>query len=198
VHPSESENRQSPVLSFLIVAATLAALGGSVWALVEAAKVAPSLVASLVTGLLAIGGLVLGRMYESRKRIEQARRERLAPMYERILKMIYAISKSQVSDRKSIAAFEELGQLLMLWGTPSMVREFNAWRAEIADIEDDPRRMLKALERLLFAIRKDLGSASLNEGELLRIFVNDYEEVMAPEPGHAEQLPAPAQLRGAA
>jgi hypothetical protein len=193
VNQPESKTHQSPILSVVIIATTLAALVGTVWVLVLAAQVAPSLVASLITGLLAIGGLVLGRMHESRKRIEEARRTRLAPIYERVLKMIYTTFKSRASEKKSIQTFEELAQLLMLWGTPTMVRAFIACRTEIGG--DDPRHNLKALERLLLAIRKDLGSGAVNEGELLRIFLNDYDDVMAADD---DAPPPPTALREAA
>lgn len=92
------EKRQPTLLSILIILATVIVLGASGWALIEAARVAPNLVSSLVAGLLAILGIVAGRMYETRKRIEEDRRTRMSPIYERLIKQS---SPPRVSGRLS-------------------------------------------------------------------------------------------------
>lgn len=170
------EKRQPTLLPILIILATVIVLGASGWALIEAARVAPNLVSSLVAGLLAILGIVAGRMYETRKKIEEDRRTRMSPIYERLIKQILASARQRTTQRKIVETFEEFHRFLLLWGTPKMIREFAVWSALAS--HDDPRVQVQATERFLLAIRADLGGKSPETGELMRIFINDYDEVM--------------------
>jgi hypothetical protein len=82
--------------------------------------------------------------------------------------------------------FEEFHRFLLLWGTPAMIREFAIWSAHLDD--DDPRVQILALERFLLAIRADLGARATEPGDVMRIFLNDYDELMGTRPKVA-QLP---------
>ena len=78
---------------------------------------------------------------------------------------------------------KEFMQKLLLWGSDDVVREFVAFQKEAmaqADTEEGVRlASLLALERLMLAMRRDLGhkNKGLNEGDLLRTFINDWDVV---------------------
>jgi hypothetical protein len=172
-----TESRQSPVVTALALVVLLALIGGAGYVIYLGARDAPSVFGALVTALGAVLAVVAGRVYETRRASEEARRNRMAPIYERLMETINAIGRDAASAEEMQRFFEDLSKTVLIWGPPSVVKAFVTWRRELAQHED-PRELVLALERLLYALRADLGvkSGDLAPGDLARVWINDFDD----------------------
>jgi hypothetical protein len=174
---SSGQSEQSTVsAAFYGVLAIVLAIG-ALYIVYLGARAAPSVIGALVTASGAVAAVVAGRAYETRKTVEQARRERIAPVYERLMEMLYSIARGQTTGPELQAFYDELSKTLLVWGPPPVIKAFNTWRVEINEHGDKPREMANSLERLLYALRDDIGvsSSELERGDLARVWINDYD-----------------------
>lgn len=154
----------------------LALIVGFVYLLIRATKEAPAVVGSIVTAGGAVLAVVAGRIWEKRQALEQARRERIAPSYSGLVEMFWGAMHGQDVDEQF---FHDWTRNVLLWGPEPVIVAFNAWRASLPDEgEDVGLTTMHAFERMLYAIRDDLGNrrGKLGEGDLLRMFINDYDD----------------------
>jgi len=77
------------------------------------------------------------------------------------------------------------GRQLLLGASSEMIRAFNSWQAETqaAEAGDNMLGAVEAYEKLLLAIRRDLGhdDSKLPRWDLLRVFVNDLDDHLPTE-----------------
>lgn len=142
---------------------------------------APAVVAAVMTGALAILSLGVQRYFEQQREDARIRRERMAPIYEQLVKQLHLAAGGSAEQSDIETFFGELAQSLQLWGAPPVIKAFNAWRSATTEsvAEDGVAiRMFFAYEDLLLVTREDLGISNdgLERGDLLRIFVNDLDE----------------------
>jgi hypothetical protein len=154
-------------------------LGG--WAFVEAVRAEPAVVGSLGVAVVGILGVVWQQRQAERERVREAHRDRMAPVYYDLLGAFKRISTGGEVDPEIQELFMDLKARQLLLGAPSeMVQAFNAWQKKTNEIQnqDDPTQAIRVWEELLLAIRRDLGhqDAALPEGELMRLFISDYDE----------------------
>jgi hypothetical protein len=179
----QSSSRLSTVVGLIVL---VALLGGLVYVLVEGIRQAPEVVGSFVTALGAVVAVVAGRIWEKRQELEQARRERIAPTYSRLVEVFYGAmgENAKVGEAEMLDFFHEWAQRVLLWGPEPVIRAFAAWRASMPDDGSDPGlEATFSFERVLYAIRDDLGNkrGGLGQGDLLRVFINDLDEYLALE-----------------
>lgn len=73
----------------------------------------------------------------------------------------------------------EFNQGLTLWGSSKAIRKWDEWRLVSAKQLSDPYAVLHGMEKVLMQLRKDMGEKhKLGQGDLLKLFVNDYDEAM--------------------
>lgn len=162
----------------------LVAGGGLVvWAFIEAVQAEPAVVGSLGVALVGVLGVVWQQRQSERARLREAHRDRMTPVYYDLLGAFKRISASGMSepDPEINELFMDLkSRQLLLGASSAMVRAFNAWQAKANELQeqDDSKGAVLAWEELLLAIRKDLGheDSDLPPGELLRLFIIDYDE----------------------
>lgn len=176
-----SSTRLSTVVGLI---ALIALTGGLVYVLVEGIKQAPEVVGSFVTALGAVVAVVAGRIWEKRQELEQARRERIAPIYSRLVEVFYGAmgDNARIGEAEMLDFFHEWAQRVLLWGPEPVIRAFNHWRASLpVDGEEPGPEAGFGFERVLYAIRDDLGNkrGGLGQGDLLRVFINDLDEYIA-------------------
>ena len=183
---SSDKSRHQPVLTALGLLILVGLLVGGGYAVYVGVRDAPSVVGALVTALGAVLAVVAGRIYETRMAIEQARRERMAPIYERLFETFYSgASGKEVAEEEMQAFFEQLAQRLIVWGPTPVIHAFTKWKNEVQLHEGSPQALFE-FEKLLLAMRLDLGtkSSDLASGDLLRVFINDVDDHLpAPESG---------------
>lgn len=166
------------LVGLTLLLALVAAVG---WLSYTTLTEAPAVVAAVMTGVLAILGLGVQRYLEQQREDARIRRERMAPIYEQLVRQLQLIASGSVEQTDVETFFGELAQSLQLWGAPPVINAFNAWRsAAVEHVADGEMAigMLFAYEDLLLVTRADLGISNegLERGDLLRIFVNDLDE----------------------
>jgi hypothetical protein len=161
----------------------------AVWAFVEAVQAEPAIVGSVATAALAVGGVVWQQQRAERERLNEARRERMTPMYEDFLGFVMKGGQADPDGEppEGLASFmkDMKGRQLLLGASGEMIRAFNAWQAETqaAQTGDNMLGAVEAYEKLLLAIRRDLGhdDSKLPRWDLLRVFINDLDDHLPEE-----------------
>lgn len=185
-----AQSEQPPLLAAFYAVLAVVLVFGAMYVVYLGARAAPSVIGALVTATGAIGAVVAGRAYETRKHVQQARRERVAPIYERLMALLYSIARGETTGAELQSFYDELSKTLLVWGPPPVIRAFNTWRVELDEHGDKPREMALSLERLLYALREDIGISSkdLSPGDLARVWINDYDSY--PDPDSTPPTPA--------
>jgi hypothetical protein len=179
---SGKSNSPGSFVTSLVVIGTVAILGGFGYLLLQAIHDAPTVVGSFVTALGAVVAVVAGRVWEKRQELEQTRRDRIAPIYSRLVEVFYKSMDGKAKTHELEAFFHEWARQVILFGPEPVIKEYAAWKQALPDDgEEATPAATFGFERLLYAIRADLGNrrGSLTEGDLLRVFVNDVDEYLA-------------------
>ena len=151
--------------------------------------------ATVVVGpLTVLGSIVAALLVTQRSReseIEKDHRRQKIPVYEEFLGFMFSVLLAGNTDREPPSENEMLGFFsdftgkITLWGGPELVKTWNEVRAmgPSSAREDGTvdTTVIFAWERLLFAIREDIGHSNkgLKQGDILRLFVNDIDEHLA-------------------
>lgn len=183
-----ARNMRVRLQAFLGFAGALAVFGLAVWAFVEAVKAEPAVVGSIGVAVVGALGVVWQQRQSEGARLREAHRDRMTPIYYELLGTIFqkiGAAEDGTTDSETEAFFRDLkARQLMLGASSEMVIAFNDWQQRTAELHEqgDDAGAVMAWEDLLRAIRKDLGhrDADLAQGELLRLFITDYDEHFQP------------------
>lgn len=175
-------NRVQMVVGFVLFAV---AAGLVIWAFIEAVKAQPAVVGSVGVAVIGVLGVVWQQRQAERERLREANRDRMTPIYYELLGTIFqkigSAEEGADPDPETEAFFRDLkARQLMLGASSEMVQAFNEWQQTTAALHEQGNDVgaVMAWEILLRAIRKDLGhrDSNLPQGELLRLFITDYDE----------------------
>jgi hypothetical protein len=168
------------ISSALGTLAGLVVIGVVLWAVVEGIRSSPEVVGSFATATGAVLAVVFQRDRENKREIARLHREQLAPIYEDLFKRFK--EGFDAEDPEDEAFVLDLQRKLIFYGATPVVVEWLKWMRSIPDDEEerdesDPSLLLR-WERVLFAIRRDLGhnNEGLSPGDLLRVYVPDFDE----------------------
>jgi hypothetical protein len=179
-------------LRYLILAVFgIGILGGAFWYVVTNAPpaVAAAVVAASATILVSVFGTLASKHLERKQEIEREHRERMLEVYNQFMDYQFVVMQgrrkkmNENKQREFDRAFREsFPQNLISWGSEDIIRKYGDW-VKWDDPEADAD--ILELEKILLAIRKDLGytNKGLKEGDLLRTFLK----------GVGERLPARKQ-----
>jgi hypothetical protein len=178
---------RSRFYALLGLIATVAVAALVIWAFVEAVRAEPAVVGSVGVAVIGVGGVVWQQRQAEQARLREAHRDRMSPVYDELLKVIWGkVSGMQAEeiDPEVEAFFRDLkARQLTLGASSAMVKAFNHWTEATRAAADagDNQAAVAAWEFLLRAIRRDLGhkDSDLPPGELLRLFIIDYDEHFA-------------------
>jgi hypothetical protein len=163
------------------LAVVIALTGGVGWIIYQSVTQAPAVIAAIVTGFAALFGLFFQRYLEQQREDERLRRERMTPIYEELVTTFYrGAGGGELAETELTAFFNKLAQRLLLWGGPSIIEAFNAWRHAIKVLPEGSPESLFSFEQLMYAMRADLGQSNenLGKGDLLRVFINDIDDYL--------------------
>jgi hypothetical protein len=154
-----------------------------------------TLIAASVTVFVAVITLVLGKLLEQRLKIRDEIRAKKVPIYEGHIQVFFEIFFSPLTTgkpadpKKMASGFASVSEKLVTWGSVGVIKAWNDFRSTDPDT-NDPQRKLDKLEGVFRAIREDLGNdvKNLESGELLRMFINDYQPSL-PNAKAAQPLP---------
>lgn len=79
-----------------------------------------------------------------------------------------------------IKDISDFSSKLTLWGSPKVVKKWNAFRINSLESREnfEPRKIINAMEEVMNEMRKDLGVKSVKAGELVSFFINDIENLI--------------------
>jgi hypothetical protein len=162
----------------------LVLLVGSIVLLVVGLIEEPTLATPLATVVAAVLAVVAGQAYSRSQETKAAHREELLPLYASFMLAIHGSTRREAAEEVG-EAIEELEPALWLRGPAPVIQAYNDWDRQLAligDADDIAPEHWVALEKLMRAIRADLGlnDSDLPMGELLRVAMRDAEEVVAP------------------
>jgi hypothetical protein len=168
---------------------TAAATGLVIWGFIEAIQAEPAVVGSIGVAVVGVLGVVWQQRQTEKARLREVHRDRMSPVYDDLLGVIWnklGGSQADPTDPEVEAFFRDLkARQLMLGASSAMVKAFNEWTGatKAAAEAGDNLAAMTAWEFLLRAIRSDLGhdDSSLPPGELLRLFISDYDDHFSTE-----------------
>ncbi|GAB6711901.1 hypothetical protein MX003_04545 [Streptococcus uberis] len=139
---------------------------------------------ALITGSISILISIFSRYYDNRnKRREYLSAKREVP-YSEFIELVYKMTQNgsngfSYSQEEMIKDISSFNSKLSLWGSPKVVKKWNAFRKSSLEVksEDDPE-LLILMEEVMNEMRKDLGVKSVGKGSLLSFFINDIENVV--------------------
>ena len=174
-------NRFQMIIGLVLFAAATALM---IWAFIEAVRAEPAVVGSVGVAVIGVAGVVWQQRQAEQARLREAHRDRMSSVYDELLKVIWSKvggTQTEEIDPEVEAFFRDLkARQLTLGASSAMVQAFNKWTdlTKAAAEAGDNKAAIAAWEFLLRAIRSDLGhnDSDLPPGELLRLFITDYDE----------------------
>jgi len=130
-----------------------------------------------------IGGSVISGVLERRgKRREYLISKREEP-YNQLISIIYDFMDAQRQGRdftqeELLDRVKEFNKALTLWGSSKAIREWGKWRVSSGQQSPTPESLLFGMESVMRQLRKDVGQARLSKGDLLRLTVNDIDDIL--------------------
>jgi hypothetical protein len=119
-----------------------------------------------------IGVAIFQRRWEKSQELDRLHREEISPIYEMLVETVKSIDEfAKKPEAEQQAFFREIATKLLLHGPGSVVRTWVAW---LQSLGMQPLSIpLRAQEKLLLAIREDLGlnNAALMPGDLIRLYL---------------------------
>jgi hypothetical protein len=161
----------SVLAGIVALAIILIALGGLVYGVIED----PAVVGPLTAAAVVIGVAIYQRRWEKSQELERLHREQMSATYTKLVETVKSMDEFVAKpEAEQQAFFKELSTALLLHAPSTVVR---AWVAWIRSLGDPLPTSLRAQERLLRAIREDLGlkSDGLLPGDLIRLYVREED-----------------------
>ncbi len=152
------------------------------WNLVSTTFTDSKVMAAVVTGSFSVIAaafvVVFGRHLERKKEIEISYRQKRTELYDEFLSKIFsAFTKGSDRVENMAQAFRDFNTKAVLWASPNVLKAYYALNKTFQS-EKSLISKLHDLESFLQILRHDLGLSNkdLNQGDILRIFINDYDE----------------------
>lgn len=149
--------------------------------------VAPAIITGCATILTATCTVMAARHFERRKELAVLHREKKTQMYDLFLKNLFTVIGVQTGPPDPAVVgldqphfLNEWQRTLILWAGPETVSAYCVWKAKLVTAPHSIDTLL-ALERLLLAIREDIGHSNggLETGQLTAMFLRNAEQIIA-------------------
>lgn len=146
-------------------------------------EVSAAIIAGMVTIIISIISITIGKYYERKMVIEKELRDKKIPMYEEFIEFflnLFLAEKTkdkEISEEEMVNFFNKFTQKLMVWGSDQVVGQWSDYRRKVGKNPHDTTKTMFEFEKLLLVIRKDTGHANKNikSGDLLGLFINDID-----------------------
>jgi hypothetical protein len=146
-------------------------------------KMAVAIIAACTTLFVSVVTVVYTQQKTKSREIANSHRPQKVEIYKRFMdKAVVGLLKATREKRIERPEYQkELEELffsftgdVIVWGSPSVIRSYSAFRSTGAD----PNILLR-VDDLLQAMRKDLGNSNwgLTRGELIKLFITDQEKM---------------------
>jgi hypothetical protein len=190
VERSPASYKFGQALAVLVLFFTLGLIGFLVWKLgsLLSSSLLSAIAVPSLTVLASVGTLVYSKREEQRRAIDAELRKQKLPVYEEFIQFIFRVTfegkpgVKPFEQDEMIKFFVRFTPQLVIWGSDELIREYGNFR-EVSRAEGNNLVLLvESVERLLLAIRKDLGhkNEKLGRGDLLVTFINDAKVFLRP------------------
>jgi len=187
-----SSGRWQTLLGLVLLLVLVAAAVTGAWFGLKALfgltpPVLAAIIASSATVLISVASLIVQRVWERRRQIEQEHRIRKIPVYEKFFEFWFSTigtDTKSLDEPESLEFLRDFTRELMVWGSDEVLSEFIAFRNAAMMVDEGSSETsvlsLFALERLMLVMRKDIGhkNKGLEPGDLLRMFINDLDDAV--------------------
>ena len=134
------------------------------------------IIVALITAIVTIVSGVISKIidYKQKRReyLSQKREEPYAEFINVYYKMQEKISKGELySQEEMFDDVQKFQKKLMLWGSNRVI---NAWIDFRKNSNPNGTNTLFYMEKILYALRKDMGYKNLGKGKLLSMSINDF------------------------
>lgn len=140
----------------------------------------------LIPSLISIFSVFFARFLEKQKEIEKQIREQKIKIYGELTKLLLEDVMGSTKNNKPlsnsvIAKYPKICNDLIFWGSDEVVKQYQKTFQSFAN--PDIIAMMRELENLLLAIRKDTGhkNKGLENFDLLKVFINDLDKALKEE-----------------
>jgi len=183
--------KKNKLIAVMAVSAVVAILLGAfalLWWMIKGIvgfdeKMAAAIIAACTTVIVSVATVVYTQQKTKTREIDNSHRPQKVEIYKRFMaKAVVGLLRATKENRiKSPEYQRELEELffsftgeVIVWGSPSVIRAYSAFRSAGAD----PNILLR-VDDLLQAMRKDLGNSNwgLTRGELIKLFITDPEKL---------------------
>lgn len=141
---------------------------------------AATVIAGIITASASVFAVIKSKQSEHRRDIENKLRKQKAPIYEEFSSFLFRVLMSAktdqaVSQEEMLQFVVNFNRRLIVWGADSVIKEWSSFKGLNERTNYPPAMALIAIERILYAIRADMGhkNKGLEQGDLLAIFIND-------------------------
>lgn len=171
------------VAYYCIVGLGLGISKAATWLTNTVSKMDAVVVVALITGSVSLIGVIISSIVSKIIDYKKSRREYLSQKREQpygdFVDMFYKITQNKdgsYSQKQMIDDLSKFSKQITLYGSRSVVKKWVKFRKSGADPKAGINNLF-TLEKIMNAMRKDLGVKKVREGELLAFFINDIDEV---------------------
>ena len=131
-----------------------------------------ALITAAVTIISGVVSKIIDFKQKRREYLSQKKEEPYAEFINVYFKMQEKVSKNEIYlPDEMFNDIQKFQKKLMLWGSNRVVK---AWIEYRANAGTDGMNALFYMEKILYAIRKDMGYKNLGKGKLLSMSINDF------------------------
>lgn len=180
------------VVGFLSIAVAIFGIYKIIQSLLNIfAQLNPTVVAGIIaataTIMVSVFSVLVAKHLEQKAVLLKEHRERKTPIYEEMVKLIFRFAFAEkiglppLTEKELTAKMAWITENLVVWGSDDLLIAWNRFRTySINHSENSKFDVLFEVEKLLLAIRKDLGHSNrgIVKGKILGLFVNDIKEYL--------------------
>ena len=156
------------------------------WVMAQSSQIAAAIIAFTGTVIAGIGAVVISQQRAKAREIAESHRPNKTKLYTEFITQVVGIMRKHkggktldaVATEKLEDFFFDFTTRVMLWGSPSVLQHYGAFRR--VGEKTDPNILL-LLDDILQAMRKDLGLSNwgLARGDLIKMLLTDPESLDA-------------------
>lgn len=157
-----------------------------VWISDVASKMEAVVMVAFITGAVSIIGVIISSVIAKIIDYKKSRQEYLAQKreipYSEFIEMVYKLQQNikhsgTYTEAMMLEDLSKFSKQITLWGSSDVVNKWVEFRESGTDPNAGIDRLL-LLEKIMNAMRKDLGLKKVKKGNLLAFFVNDIKKTL--------------------
>lgn len=134
--------------------------------------------------IVSVLSVLIAKHLEQKSLIAKEQREKKTPTYEELVEFLFLViygerlGRGSMSEQEMVERMIKFNQKAIIWGSDEVIGAFSSFR-QISFEGAPPLTIAVSIERMLFAIRKDLGhqNRNLHPGSILGTFINDLHKL---------------------